>query len=194
MPRPVKLAAAALGVAALGGCGSSGPTISADRMSKLVVQPGDLGPAFSPFYDGKQLSADQTGARHDPARFGRRGGWIVRYRRAGSPRTKGPLIVASRVDLFGDAGGAKKDFSLYATDLRHIAGTKVAAPTVGSESAVYTNLQGSARIGVRSYTIAWREHNATAELQLDGFERGFVLAQALALARKQDLRLRRAAR
>jgi hypothetical protein len=194
MPRPVKLAAAVLGVAALAGCGSSGPTIPAGRISKVVLQPADLGPAFSAFYDGKQLSADQTGARHDPTRYGRQGGWIVRYRRAGTPKTKGPLIVASRVDLFGDAGGAKQDFSLYTGDLSHSAGTKVAAPTVGSESAVYSNLQGSARTRVRSYTIAWRDRNATAELQLDGFERGFVLAQALQLARKQDLRLRRAAR
>ena len=163
-------------------------------MSKVVVQSSDLGRPFTPFYFGKQLSADQSGARRDPERFGRKGGWIARYRRTGTAQTKGPLIVASRVDVFGNGGGAKKDFALYTEQLPNVAGTKVDAPTVGSESAVYTNLQGSAKVRVRSYTIAWRDHNATAELELDGFERGFALPQALAIARKQEARLRRAAR
>ena len=45
---------------------------------------------------------------------------------------------------------------------------------------------------VRSYAIAWRQDNATAELEANGFK--LTLAGVLALARKQDARLRTAAR
>jgi hypothetical protein len=44
---------------------------------------------------------------------------------------------------------------------------------------------------VRSYAIAWREDNATAELEANGFR--LTSPEVLALARKQQARLRDAA-
>jgi len=178
-------------VFALAGCGSSGKTIHSDDLSKLVLQRADLPPGFAAFYQGPQLSADQTGARSDPKRFGRSGGWIARYNRGGSPTTKGPLVVASRVDLFKDAGGAKRDLELYPAQLQQAGGRKIDVGSLGDQAFGVVLLRTGA-VNVRSYAIAWREHNATAELELNGFK--LTLPEVLALARKQELRLRNAAR
>jgi hypothetical protein len=177
------------------GCGSSsGPTIPKAAMSKLVLQRSDLSMAFAAFYFGPQVSADQTGARSDQERFGRSGGWIGRYHRGGTPKTKGPLVIASRVDLFKDAGGAKKDFELYRSQLQGIGGAKdIDVGHLGQAAAGVTTVQpGSIR--VRNYAIAWREANATAELELNGFDGKLTLADALALVHKQETRLRNSAR
>jgi hypothetical protein len=185
----IALAAASL---ALAGCGSgsSGPTIPKSKLSKLVLQTSDLPKGFAAFYFGRQLSADQTGARSDPKRFGRIDGWIGRYNRGGSPKTLGPLVVASRVDLFKDAGGAKKDFGLYPQQLEQPGAKKVDVGKLGDEaSGVVTVRTGAAP--VQSYAIAWRRANATAELEANGFR--LTLPEVLALARRQDGRLQAAA-
>jgi hypothetical protein len=186
--------ALALGVlaAALAGCGSgsSGPTIPKSKLSTLVLQRSDLPRGFAAFYFGPQLSADQTGARSDPGRFGRLGGWIGRYNRGGSPKTPGPLVAASRVDLFNDAGGAKKDFALYPGQLEQPGAKKIDVGKLGDE-AVGVEMVRTGAVSVRSYAIAWRQDNATAELELNGFR--LTRAEALALVRDQSARLRRAA-
>jgi hypothetical protein len=178
----------------LAACGSRSPAIPESKLSKLVLQQSDLPAGFGPFYVGRQLRADQTATRNDPKRFGREGGWIARYRRGGSPRTAGPLVVASRADLFGDTGGAKRDFGLYQDELGRGAFKPVRVSGLGDAAVAATSLQGAGGLMVRSYSIAWRRDNATAELDANGFARRFTLASALALARKQDARLRAAAR
>jgi hypothetical protein len=183
------IAVLAAAVLSLAGCGSSGKTIQSDELSKLVLQRADLPPGFAAFYQGPQLSADQTGARSDPKRFGRMGGWIARYNRGGSPRTKGPLVVASRVDLFKDAGGAKRELGLYPAQLQQAGARKIDVGKLGDQAFGVVTLQTGA-VNVRSYAIAWREHNASAELELNGFRLSRL--EALALARKQELRLRNA--
>lgn len=185
----LKIALASGLVVALAGCGSSARTIPEGKLSKLVLQRADLPPSFAAFYQGPQLSADQTGARSDPRRFGRTGGWIARYNRGGSPRTNGPLVVASRVDLFKDARGAKRDLELYPAQLEQAGAKKIDAGILGDQAFGVVMLQTGA-VDVRSYAIAWREHNATAELELNGFK--LSRFEALALARKQELRLRNA--
>ena len=175
----------------LAGCGSSAPRIPTKNISGLVLQRTDLPRGFSAFYSGPQLSADQTGPRGDPHRFGRAGGWIARYNRGGSPKTQGPLVVASRVDLFKDAGGAKRDFELYPAQLKQ-AGAKVIDVGNLGDQAVGVLMLRTGAVTIRSYAIAWREKNATAELELNGFK--LTIAEVLALARKQEAQLRHAAR
>ncbi len=177
--------------AGLSACGSSEATIPAKKLSKLVLQRTDLPRGFSAFYLGPQLSADQSGPRSDPKRFGRTGGWIGRYNRGGTPKTKGPLVVASRVDLFKNAGGAKRDFALYPGQLKQPGAKQVDVGKLGDQ-AVGVLLLRSGPVTVRSYSIAWREQNATAELELNGFM--LTLPEALALAREQENRLRSATR
>jgi hypothetical protein len=180
-------------VLVLAGCGSSTETIPESKLSRLVLERGDLPPGFAPFYVGKLLRSDQTSRRSDPERFGRHGGWIGRYHRGGSPKTSGPLVVSSRVDLFDDSGGAKDDLGLYADDFKTAGGRRVETADLGDESVGVTALQGAGATEVRSYAIAWRRANATASVEANGFAKRFTLAQALALARKQDARLRAAA-
>jgi hypothetical protein len=190
MARKVLAIAVLAGVLAGCGSGSSAPTIPKSKLSPLVLQRSDLPRGFAAFYFGPQLSADQTGARSDPGRFGRLGGWIGRYNRGGSPKTPGPLVVASRVDLFKDAGGAKKDFALYPGQLEQPGAKKIDVGKLGDE-AVGVEMVRTGAVSVRSYAIAWRQDNATAELELNGFR--LTRAEALALARDQSARLRRAA-
>ena len=59
------------------------------------------------------------------------------------------------------------------------------------DQAVGVLVVGTGAVTVRNYAIAWRERNATAELELNGFK--LTLQEALALARKQAARLRDAA-
>ena len=177
-------------VIALSGCGSSAKTIPSKKISQLVLQRADLPPGSAAFYVGPQLSADQTGGRSDPKRFGRTGGWIGRYHRGGSPKTKGPLVVASRVDLFKDAGGAKRDFELYPAQLEQAGAKQIDVGKLGDQ-AVGVRVVGTGVVTVRNYAIAWRERNATAQLELNGFK--LTLPEALALAREQEARLRDAA-
>ena len=176
----------------LAGCGSSGSKIPPSKLSKLVLQQADLSKGFTPFYVGHQLSADQPGTRSDPRRFGREGGWIGRYRRGGTPKTKGPLVVASRADVFKDSSGARSELELIRRQLTSPSATRVRVGDLGDEVFGFTVVQpGTVRI--RNYAIVWREANATAELELNGFEGGLTLSDALALARKQEARLRAAA-
>ena len=189
-----RLAAGTLLAALLvAGCGSSGPTIPPSKLSKLVLQRSDLSKEFAAFYFGHELSSDQPGFRPDPQRFGRLGGWIGRYHRSGSPATRGPVVIASRADLFEGSGGAKKELEADREHLSHLGGKPVDPGTLGDAAVAYTFLQPGA-VNVRGYSIAWRQDNTAAELDLNGFEGRLTLADALALARKQQARLLAAAR
>ena len=173
------------------GCGSSsGPTIPGSRGPKLVLQRTDLPKQFAAFYFGRQLMADQTPGRTDPTRFGREGGWIGRYKRAGSMATAGPLVLVSRVDLFKSADGAKKDLQLYRGYYLHGPGKEIFAPKIGDESIATVSSLGSGSHTVRTYSIAWRQSNATAQIEVNGFARKLSLADAVAIARKQERRLK----
>jgi hypothetical protein len=176
----------------LAGCGSSGPTIPKSKLSKLVLQRADVSQAFSPFYVGPLLRTDQTPRRGDPQRFGREGGWIARFHRGGSPRTRGPVVAASRVDLFKDRGDAKRDLALYAADFDSGVGKRIDIPKLGDDAVGTVSTQGGS-VRVVSYAVAWRRFNATAEIEANGFARRLTLGDVLALARKQDARLRAAA-
>src|SRR4051812_43784178 len=118
------------------GCG--GPKlVKDDQLPRLVLQPADLPRAFTRFDEGRQVRLDRVpGPRADPARFGREDGWKARFNRAGTAATRGPLVVESRVDLFGDAGGAKQDLAAYAGQFRRTASgaRPVAVRGLGSEA------------------------------------------------------------
>ena len=89
-----------------------------------MLRDGDLAAAFSPFYTGAQSKLDATSTvRADLTRFGRKGGWIARFHRSGSKRTQGPLVIVSRVDLFGSSKAAKDDLDLYRLEFEHQPGT-----------------------------------------------------------------------
>ena len=70
------------GVVALAGCSGGDERIEADSARRLVLQAEDVPREFERFDFGRTAQADlPAGARADPARFGREGGWKARYRR-----------------------------------------------------------------------------------------------------------------
>ena len=62
-------------------------------------------------------------------------------------------------------------------------------PGVGEDSAAITLRQRGGQVSVRYFTIAWRRADVTASISVNGFEGKLVVADAMALARKQDRRL-----
>ncbi|MBA2360857.1 MAG: hypothetical protein H0V79_08010 [Actinobacteria bacterium] len=180
---------ATLSLGCSGDNGDEKATISERELSKLVLQPGDLPRVFTRFDEGRQLTADQPGgARSKPDRFGREEGWKSRYRRQGSSATRGPLVTESRVDLFESGDGAKDELAAVGDGLKELD-----KPSLGDEARALTLQQGAGGGGVRYYLIAWREDNVTASVFVNGFEGKMTLEDALALARKQQQRIAKAA-
>jgi hypothetical protein len=161
-------------------------------LPNLVLAPADLPRPFVQFAGGPLARADiHPGPRADPKRFGHEGSWIARYRRPGATtRTPGPLVVESRADLFRTAGGARQDLDAYRGEFELTPGARlVAAPPLGEGAFAMVQRQGN----VRFFSLAWRERNATALVLVEGFAGGISRADALALARKQQRHLLKAA-
>lgn len=187
----------AVAAAAIAGTGCSGEdaVISERALPRLVLQPSDLAAEFARFDEGRQVRADAPpGPRADPQRFGRLGGWKARYRRSGSVQTRGALVVESRADVFSSTDGARDDFAALRDELAatSAAATAVSDPDLGDEAAATTFVQGTSP-SVRFFRIAWREENVVASVFANGFEGRFRLADALELARKQQIRVAAAA-
>jgi hypothetical protein len=170
-------------VAFLAGCGGAGAKIAVRALPRLVLQPTDV-PRSAPVELGAIGIADVTpGAREDLHRFGRKGGWIARYR--------GPVRIASTADLFGSEDGAKKDFDAYNVQFQEeivdsdASERFVAVPRVGAGSLAVT----IASNGVRTSTIAWRDANVTASVELAGPLELVNEKRLLVLARRQERRI-----
>jgi hypothetical protein len=193
----VRTAAFILVLLGLVGCSLVGDEASIERneLDQLVLQPEDLPRAFVRFDEGRQVLADSPpGGRADPLRFDRIEGWKARYRRPGTTKSAGPLVIESRADLFEAAAGAEDDFEAARADLgaSTLGWKPIDEPGLGDESFAATFAQGGAA-GVRYYRIFWRDDNATAALEVNGFEGKLALAEVLALAREQQERMERAA-
>jgi hypothetical protein len=191
--RAVRRAVLALCIVLLGAsCGGS-HTISSKNLGQLVLTTSDLGPAFAVFGDGPQITADNVGTpRSDPARFGRRGGWVARFRRSGTKATRGPLIVESRTDVFAKRSGAASDLDEYRTMLLHQKGAapkELKPPAIGDD-AVETTFTQPGLLPVRYYRLAWRYRNATASLTVAGWDGKVGPADVARLAQRQQNRLR----
>ena len=188
--RVLTVAALTASVAACGG-GSKG--VSASAAGELVLQPRDLGAAFTRFYNGRQSRLDVAGtSRSNLQRFDREGGWIARYHRGGSG--PGPLVVESRVDIFKTSGGAASDLAAYRYDLRTIPATQVRRIQVsglGDASAAVTFVRPGV-LPLRTYIIAWRDGNVSASVTAQGFAGKFARADAVRLARLQERLIARA--
>jgi hypothetical protein len=176
-------------LAALAGCGGSSKNVSANELNGLVLRQRDVGLGFSSFYFGRQARLDTSGtSRADPARFGRKGGWIARYHRAGSAKTRGPLVIESRADIFGGTGGANSELDAYRRDFAKVPGTQVrsfSVPRLGDGVTAVTWVQPGA-LPVRFYAIAWRDRNVAASLTVQGFDGRFDRGAAVRLARAQE--------
>jgi hypothetical protein len=96
---PVLIVAALL-LAGCSGDDGGGPKVSASQGEDLVLSDADVGRPFTQFDQGEQRRTDMAPPRDDPSRFHRQGGWKARFQRGGTVKTKGPLVIESRADLF----------------------------------------------------------------------------------------------
>jgi hypothetical protein len=187
----VRTAAFILVVLGLAGCSLTGDdeaSIERNELGQLVLQPEDLPRVFVRFDEGRQVSADSpTGRRADPSRFDRIDGWKARYHRPGTSQTAGLLVIVSRADLFDSANGSQKDFETARADLG-ASWKPIDEPGLGDESFAATFIQAK----VRYYQVFWRDDNATATLDANGFDGKVALEDVLELARKQHRRIARA--
>jgi hypothetical protein len=194
--RAVHQALLLLAILGLAGCSltgdDGGASFEVGELKNLVLQPEDLPRSFMRFDEGRQIAADlPEGARADPARFGRQDGWKARYRQAGTVQTAGPLVIESKADVFDSEEGAEDDFEAARaeTDESEPEWQPIGEPGLGDESFAATLLQGPESSGVRFYQVVWREDNAVASLNVNGFARGLALEDALELARAQERRI-----
>jgi hypothetical protein len=175
--------------------GGDGPTVSASKGEDLVLSSDDVGRPFTQFDEGAQRRTDMAPPRDDPDRFGREGGWKARFQRGGTVRTKGPLVIESRADLFESTSGANDDFDLYEEALDELASgaggeTVEPAPKLGEEAHAVTFRQGLPPTAVRHYAVAWRQVNVTGYVLVNGFDTRLAFTDAVELARKQEKRIR----
>jgi hypothetical protein len=180
------------------GCslGGDDSPIQASELNRLVLQPQDLPKTFFRFDEGRQIGVDSPGGRRaDPERYGRIDGWKARYRRADSEKAPGPLVIESRADVFDSSGGAKDDLDAARADLREseLGWQPIDEPGLGDESFAVTLVQSVTGGDVRYYQVLWRDGNATASLNVNGFDPGLALGDTLELARKQERRMSEAA-
>jgi hypothetical protein len=168
----------------------SGATIDFAQLQRLVLQPGDVGPAFTRFDEGRQGGVDL------PAGVPPGGeGWKARYRRPGTPATEGPLVIASLVNRFPSAEDADEQLEARRSDLEgsDIAWREEPATGLGEEAVAFTHEEGSGATRVGFAVVAWRRANITASIEVNGFAGNLGLEDALELARKQAARIDEAA-
>lgn len=177
------------------GCGSGErAAIPESSLSTLVLQQTDVRSGYSEFADGAQSRTDaHAGPRKDAQRFGRLGGWIARFSRAGaSITTRGPLVIESRADLFPSADAAKKDLRAYEDEYNaapdELGVERVEPPAIGNDAVAFQFGSGADRF----VALAWREANATALVVVEGST--ISLADAVELARRQQVHLKAAER
>jgi hypothetical protein len=180
---------------AVAGCGGSGgkATVTRRELPRTVLQPADVPRSWTQFAEGKQVRLDaHAGPRQSATRFGREEGWIARYRATSST---GPAVVESRADLFETVSGAKKDLSAYREELKTgIAGSGATPKLLPSPSLGDASVAGELRQGPAVFlVVAWRRSNATASVTVEGQAASTHVGDVLALARRQDRRLERAA-
>jgi hypothetical protein len=185
-PRGTAIAAGVL--ALLASCGA--PEAPEEALPRLVLQPSDLPEGFVQF-DWGPVGRDEALPGLAEATNDRRGGWKARYRQPGGEAAPGPLVVTSFAETFGsdDAAAEHLDTSREAlrTEAQAASGRLVSIAGLGEEATGSTYVQ-QALEPVRYFTIAWRDGNVVASISVNGVD--LTLDDALALARKQDRRIR----
>jgi hypothetical protein len=177
-------------VALLAGCSLSenddGAAIAADELKQIVLQPGDVSSAFSRFDEGRQGVTDLPEGVEPGGE-----GWKARYRRAGTPATEGPLVIASLVNRFPSSSDAEEQLQTLRSSLEDgdLPWRTAPAPELGDEAFAVSYDEGSVTFAV----VGWRKANITASVEVNGFAGKLELADAVELARKQAQRIERAA-
>lgn len=185
--RTATLCVAVLALSACGG--SSGKKLSESELSRLVVQQRDV-PTMTRFANGREVLAEQSPVLgRDPARFGRQGGWIVRYRQAHGVHPRGPLTLASGIEAFGKSSGAADFLSkVKELDDANLASSGFARADAGGIGDVGFAYASRPRGGdaVKFVTVVWRNGRFVGSVSASGYKDRMTTASVLELARQQN--------
>jgi hypothetical protein len=187
--RPLQLVVLAL----LAGCsgGDDAATFDAADGPGMVLQDADVGDAYALFDRGRQGRNDVILADIDPQRNGRVGGWKSRYRRLDTGRDPGTVVIESKVDVFDDSDGARRDFAAIREAIGRsyrVQDSRLRPLELGEETITATVDQGAGEFATRFYVVAWRDANAHAWVLVNGLE-PLEFADAERLARAQAKRI-----
>jgi hypothetical protein len=171
-----RLAIVVLALVVAGCSGGDSPAIPEEALPRLVLQPADLPEPFERFDEGRLASADEPKGV---------AGWKSRYRRSGDARTRGALVVESRIDLFESAADAEDELAVIASD----EGLEATNRGLGDEAVVVAKTQAGFPRRLATFLVAWRTANALATVTVNGFQGRVGEADALRLARKQQARI-----
>jgi hypothetical protein len=166
----------AFALIALTGCGvgGDGKTIDQSRVHDLVLNPSDVGAGFQRTFI-EDLGRDATVE--------------ARYRRV-PPRLLGPLAIGSAASVFASSDAAEKALDAKRSTVEDKPNWQpIGEPGLGDESFAATAVQGR----VRSYTVSWRDDNATASLDVRSLQKSFPFADVFELAERQQRRIAAAA-
>ena len=153
-------------------------SVETDALEAIVLQQEDLPEPFVSFDAGPLQAADRP-----------RGGtgWKARYRRSGSPSTRGPLVIESRVDRFENSDAAEDSLGRIARELRAGEWSDVASPRIGDESHAFRQRE-EAVTPVQYVMVVWRHANVVASVTASGFADKVTQDDVVELARAQQRR------
>ena len=159
----------------------------------IVLQLADLPQGFGldrGAYVSNAELAKQGDSNKDYVKLGRMSGYNVTYRR---PGLAGVLGVDAFASIYRSSTGAHDSYRLSLAGAVRDGGPTfewvVPRLALGSETRVYLVKTKQAGMVVDYYTVAWRHGRVFAEVICGGVAGRINLAQAVALARKQESRI-----
>jgi hypothetical protein len=176
-----------LAALAAAGCkGKAAKPLSGAELRQLVLQQSDLPSKLQEFSDARESRSEQSPVlRGDAHRFDRQSGWIVRFRRRGNPKAKGPLTVVAVVEMFARPSGAAHfldDTRRYDKLAGPSTGLKaVDVPKLGDETHATTSKRAP-KGSIRYVSVAWREGRFVGGVFVSGFAQNVNVDDAVALA------------
>jgi hypothetical protein len=168
--------------------------LSDEQLQTLVLQSADLPRTLERFsFDHELRSAQSPVLAGDSSRFGRQRGWVARYRRSGDPRVRGPLTVASTIEMFAGPGGASKYFDAVEKRDQEVASTtglkEVPVPTIGATSHALESARAP-RGSIRYVIVTWREGRFVGSVSASGYAELMVVRDVVTLALSQEKRVK----
>lgn len=203
MTRAARLVVVLL-VVALAPLEAAAATAAVREPSRMVVQLADLPTGFTATTRRERPNATvakETGVKLETLRaWGRVDGFEAAYDRPVDPSAppRGAAMVSSAVSVYRGASGLRKAFAASVKRIgdagkpRHV--PKTLPGKVGDEARLWETRFSQDGIPIVLYTVVWRSDRALAHVAVAGVAGRLTAADALAIARKQDVRLRAAAK
>lgn len=153
----------------------------------------ESGSTHAGVYSNQRLAGKDKTLLRELERAGRRSGYERDFSRAVSPvQAVGPVVIESSASLFSTSSGAGKGLTLLGGQLHAEGATPISTGKLGDVALGYVALKQLNGTSYASYTVAWRQANVVAAIQIEGNSATLDIQYALNLAKVQEGILRRA--